>query len=337
MLSFVLRCKCSQVYICFYYPFLGYNDTFSDLCDVKHFKDIHSYYPENLLMDKSLFADFAILKLEDLATNLHLDEYIKRFGEPHLRDFFEVCIEEKDSFSSFLNVGNDSFVSGERHIAFASPVNVFSINHEKRPKDSVVKGYILAFKPSFLLSKKLGFEIINTYRFFNSYSFPQHKLSESTLRMLMDIGNSMYKEYTSKEPYSREIIGGYMEVLLNTLNRILKYEKDLVASSPCEYIAANFERKIIDDGNKIKTVADYADRLNISSSYLTECVKKVTGKSAKQVVTTHKLIVAKSLLQQKGKSIAEIAYEMEFSEPTNFTKFFKQKSGQTPNQFRSSC
>ena len=156
----------------------------------------------------------------------------------------------------------------------------------------------------------------------------------ANLNPMIELAELMKQEYQEGKSFSREVIGGYLEVMLNKLNRTLNIQKEVRASSTCETIATNFERKIIEDGYKIKGVGHYANNLNISPSYLSECTKKVTGKTAKQVLTNHKLIVARSLLEQKDKTIAEIAFEMEFSEPTNFTKFFKKSTGKTPNQFR---
>lgn len=297
--------------------------------------DIYRYYPKRLIKHLETFQDFAIFSLAELSYSSEEEEHCRVLNSPHHRDFFEICIGIEKANRSTFSVGDAVFENENQHLIFVSPLDAFSIKFDRKEKLNPEVGYVIAFKSSFLLSNKRNFEILNNYRYFNSYCFPQHRMSKSNLNPLIDLAELMIKEYEEGQAFSREIIGGYLEVMLNRLNRTLNIQKEVKSSSTCEYIATNFERKIIEDGHKIEGVSQYANHLNISPSYLSECTKKVTGKTAKQVLTNHKLIVAKSLLEQKDKTIAEIAFEMEFSEPTNFTKFFKKSTGMTPNQFRN--
>lgn len=301
---------------------------------MRTYKDIYTYYPKRLIKHRETFPDFAIFSLADLSNATHEDEHFKILNAPHHRDFFEICIGVKKANQSTFNVGNAMFENENKHMIFVSPLDAFSIKFDHNEKLNPDVGYVIAFKSEFLLSKKRNFEILNNYRYFNSYCFPQHRMSMANLNPMIELAELMKIEYQEGKAFSREVIGGYLEVMLNKLNRTLNIQKEVRTSSTCETIATNFERKIIEGGNKIKAVGYYANNLNISPSYLSECTKKVTGKTAKQVLTNHKLIVARSLLEQKDKTIAEIAFEMEFSEPTNFTKFFKKSTGKTPNQFR---
>ncbi len=98
-------------------------------------------------------------------------------------------------------------------------------------------------------------------------------------------------------------------------------------------ITANFEELILNKTSKYKTIATYGERLNITPVFLSECVNKVTGLTAKKVLSNYITFRAKALLQQTAKSVAEIAYDMGFEEPTNFIKFFKNNEGITPATF----
>jgi AraC-like DNA-binding protein len=304
---------------------------------VKIIEDIYEYYPETVLGNKDTFPDFAIIRLDKLTKGLD-DDHMERISKPHLRGFFEISIGLDEPNLSYVNVGSAQFPSIARNIVFVSPVQPFSVIFNRLKEFIPGKGYILAFKPSVLTAKKRSFEIMNTFRFFNSYAFPQHILNSANIKPIVTIADNLYNEYNSNMPCSREIIGGYMEVLLHSFNRILKLVIDLPesGSGSCDYIAANFERKVIEGGNRIYTIARYAEELNVSTNYLSECVKKSTGRSAKQILLNHKLIIAKSMLQQPDKTISDVAFEMGFTETTNFTKFFKRMTGQTPNQFRAS-
>ncbi len=83
-----------------------------------------------------------------------------------------------------------------------------------------------------------------------------------------------------------------------------------------------------------RTVEEYAHELAISAKHLSHSVKIASGKNALSFITDRMLTEAKSLLQFSDLEISEIAYQLNFSDPANFGKFFKKLSGMTPLQYR---
>lgn len=62
---------------------------------------------------------------------------------------------------------------------------------------------------------------------------------------------------------------------------------------------------------------------------------KETGVSAQEYIQTKVIEVAKKRLFDVDKSISEIAYELGFKYPQHFTRLFKQRTGLTPNEYRT--
>ena len=85
----------------------------------------------------------------------------------------------------------------------------------------------------------------------------------------------------------------------------------------------------------IPTVGYFADRLNVSPNYLSDLLRKLTGKSTIEHIHFHVVEKAKDLLVSSDKTVAEIAYELGFEYPPYFTRFFKKKTQTTPLQFRT--
>ncbi|NER15403.1 helix-turn-helix domain-containing protein [Leptobacterium flavescens] len=301
---------------------------------MKLFDDLNTYYPRLKNGPEPLCDDFIIFRLEDMLASTNMKE-LSKYAVPHRRNFFEITVGLKEPNAARITIGNEGFTSASNNLVFVSPTQVFSIDFKELEKQNLNEGFIIAFKPSFLIKKKRSFEIINRYRYFHSHTFPQYILDPQQLNPVISLLDNIYQEYTNDKIYAKEIVMGLMDVLLHSFNRVLSFNSDTYTSNSSEGIAARFEQKIVDDGTSLSSIARYASELNISPNYLSESVKKATGKNAKQVLLSHKLIIAKSLLQQHEKSIAQIADEMGYSEPTNFTKFFKQLTGITPNQFRS--
>jgi len=82
------------------------------------------------------------------------------------------------------------------------------------------------------------------------------------------------------------------------------------------------------------TIDFYASRLCLTPRYLSTIIAQVSGKSAKQWIDDALVTRIKIDLLHTDKPIAAIADDMNFPSPSFLTKFFKRKTGLTPNQFR---
>jgi AraC family transcriptional activator of pobA len=84
----------------------------------------------------------------------------------------------------------------------------------------------------------------------------------------------------------------------------------------------------------LPSVAYCANELNLSANYFGDVIKKETGKSAQEHIQSKVIDVAKQRIFDPSKSVSEIAYELGFKYPQHFTRLFKQKVGQSPNEYR---
>ena len=64
-------------------------------------------------------------------------------------------------------------------------------------------------------------------------------------------------------------------------------------------------------------------------------IKKETGKTAQEYIQEKVIDVAKEKIFDPGKSVSQVAYELGFKYPQHFTRLFKQRVGQSPNEYRS--
>lgn len=79
---------------------------------------------------------------------------------------------------------------------------------------------------------------------------------------------------------------------------------------------------------------ELAEDLHLNPSYLGSVIKQKTGKTISQWIVDRTLIEAEAQLSGGNQSVQAIAYNLGFSEPTHFSKFFKKHIGLTPTQFR---
>ena len=84
------------------------------------------------------------------------------------------------------------------------------------------------------------------------------------------------------------------------------------------------------------TQKDIADQLGISLQHLSTTVKQVTGKSVLDTIAYIVIIDAKAQLKGTDMTIQEIAYSLNFPNPSFFCKFFRRHVGMSPLEFRNS-
>lgn len=78
----------------------------------------------------------------------------------------------------------------------------------------------------------------------------------------------------------------------------------------------------------------YADLLNVSSRYLAQVTRRISGHSPKNIIDNHLIREIERRLKSTDHTIQEIAYQFGFSSQAHFTKFFKKIKGINPTQFR---
>lgn len=86
--------------------------------------------------------------------------------------------------------------------------------------------------------------------------------------------------------------------------------------------------------NGIPTVAYFADKACLSTSYFGDLIKKETGTTAQHYIQDALIERSKHLLLEGQMNINEISYQLGFQYAQHFTRLFKTKTGMTPNDYR---
>ena len=94
-------------------------------------------------------------------------------------------------------------------------------------------------------------------------------------------------------------------------------------------------RKLIEENfRKERLIKFYADRLAMTTDRLNDHVKRAAGVTAGHLIRQRVLTEAKRQLVFTNQPIHEIAYDLAFSDPSHFTRFFRKQTGTTPQTFR---
>lgn len=119
------------------------------------------------------------------------------------------------------------------------------------------------------------------------------------------------------------------------LQRNPQYRPDEVKSYRVRELFNRFMMLLERDYKISRDVNYYAEKMNISSKYLTNIVSQVTGHTPKTIIDQYVILQLKMHLKRSTQSIKEMAWEFHFADVSFFCRYFKKHTGLTPQQIRS--
>jgi len=246
----------------------------------------------------------------------------------------------------FKNYCKNRFKYGRKTIDFqdgslvcVAPNQVIEIDNEIEDREDKM-GWGLFFHPDLIRSTSL-YNNLKNYRFFNYDISEALHLSEKEKHVLFGCIQKIQIELQENiDVHSQYIIVSTIELLLNYCSRF--YGRQMITRSQTnKSIIAKIENILNSYFEEIKvkelglpTVKFLADSVNLSPSYLSDLLKKETGKNAQEHIHFYLIKEAKNYLINSEKNINEIAYTLGFEYPQYFNKLFKQKTGSTPMEYR---
>lgn len=250
-------------------------------------------------------------------------------------------------YSIFLKRDHESVVKyGQNYFDFDAGIMSFfspnQVTYTQFNENVRLEGAWLAIHPDLLSSHSLRTKI-EGYGYFSYATNEALYLSEKEERMIWNKFSEIKEEYqTSIDKFSEELIVSLVDLLLLYCNRF--YNRQFITHkninndllTKFETLLENYfkEKKVISNG--LPTVQYFSDRLNISSNYLSDLLKTLTGRTTQHFIHDKIIAIAKTQLATTTFSVSEIAYELGFEYPQSFNKLFKNKSGISPLQFRKS-
>ena len=179
-------------------------------------------------------------------------------------------------------------------------------------------------------------DILSYYRLYNYHLHkPTIQPDETGGDAFNHIVNEMYWEYLLANNFAKEEM---LRLMLKLL--LLKAERIKRTLTPKEKNAEwlskfnEFKKCLEENFTKNRSADTYAKIIGISYKHLNTVCKSITGHTAKTYIDQFIILEAKRLLAISDSSVKELTYELGFDEPTNFVKFFKKYTNQSPSQFK---
>jgi AraC-like DNA-binding protein len=276
--------------------------------------------------------------LHPLVSVVDLSKANPRQGSKMYFGFYTVFL--KDVKCGDLVYGRHTYDYQEGTLVFLAPGQVAGINSNGEVYQP--KGYALVFHPDLIHGTLLS-KHIQDYSFFGYQSNEALHLSERERKIVLDCFSKIqYELEHAIDKHSKRLIVTNIELFLNYCIRF--YDRQFITRDNVHKgILERFENLLNDyyQADKPQTiglpsVAYCANELHLSASYFGDLIKKETGKTAQDYIQEKVIDVAKEKIFDLGKSVSEIAFELGFKYPQHFTRLFKQKVGQSPNEYRGS-
>jgi len=240
-----------------------------------------------------------------------------------------------------LMYGKNTYDYEEGTLVFTSPGQVTVFEGEMPAEGESNNGWTLAFHPDLIRKSSLA-DKMNQYSFFNYEVNEALHLSEEELGTIEDLLDKIVKEYSQNlDKHSQKLIISNIELLLDYCTRFYDRQFYTRSNLNLDYVS-KFEKllkryyekeDVLEQG--IPNVKYLASQLNFSSSYLSDLLKKETGKTAQEHIHLFVIEKAKNQLLSSKNSISQIGYSLGFEYPQHFSNLFKSKTGLSPSEYRN--
>lgn len=156
-------------------------------------------------------------------------------------------------------------------------------------------------------------------------------------KFFMAIKDTVESDDYFRNDITKRLLAGYLYKLGSILYRH-RPELQAEAAKPLkreEILFKEFIRLVSEHHRKERRVDFYAEQLFLSPKHFSTVIKKVSGKTAGQWIDEYVILEAKTLLKYSAMSIQEVAYYMNFPNPSFFGKYFKQHTGMSPSEYKA--
>ncbi len=276
--------------------------------------------------------------LISLLNNTTTRAEFSRPPQAHVLNFYKISYRPK--LSPPIKYGQGHYDFDEGGLLFAAPNQVIGSNNNENAAECSL--YTLLIHPDFLWNYPLA-KKIKQYGFFSYAANEGLHLSDQEKATIISVFKMIEEELNSRiDDLSQDIIISQVELLLTYADRFYKRQfitRKAIGSSLLQQLEGILEEYFNNEKSLtagIPTVQFLAEKLNISSSYLSDMLRSLTGQNAQQHIHDKLIEKAKEKLSTTNLSVSEVAYALGFEHPQSFSKLFKTKTNFSPLEFRRS-
>jgi AraC family transcriptional activator of pobA len=245
-------------------------------------------------------------------------------------DFYTIFFfENKNTIGSAIRIVETEIDAIDGRMMFIPPYTSFVINNHEE-----IKGFVLFFCKDFYAQELNTIPLLYLFSFFNRFNTedPHHFIDFGHKSDIHAITGLIKEEY-SKSQVQPSIIRSYLNILIHKTVSIVKINNNSFADHSLiilDKLSGLIEMHYRDERN----VSFYSKQLNISEKVLSYHCRKSFNSNLKQILNERVIMEARKMLEQTTMTVSEIAFQLNFTDDSNFNKLFKSYTRITPKQYR---
>ncbi|MFZ6010772.1 MAG: helix-turn-helix domain-containing protein [Bacteroidota bacterium] len=175
----------------------------------------------------------------------------------------------------------------------------------------------------------------NGILFNGALSTPMIKLDQSEQRSFDILLEIIREEFANRDEIQLEMLRTVLKRFIIKCTRLakLQFAGALVDGHDLD-VVRNFSALVEKHFRTMHMVSDYAELMNKSPKTLSNVFNTLGQKTPLQIIHERVILEAKKLLLYTDKTAKEISFELNFSDPVQFSRLFKNATGQTPVEFK---
>ena len=180
---------------------------------------------------------------------------------------------------------------------------------------------------------KIG-EILPIFLYIQKY--PKIELTANQCFNIQQFYDFFIQRLKDQSVYRDKMISSILQALIYYISGLLINSDKREKKERKEELLSKFIQLIIKHYKENRTLDFYAEKLFISTKYMSDIIKKTSGLTAHDWIDRYTILEAKILLRSTNKTIQEISNELNFPNHSFFSKYFKHHMGMTPKAYRQS-
>ncbi|WEK38139.1 MAG: helix-turn-helix domain-containing protein [Candidatus Pseudobacter hemicellulosilyticus] len=260
-------------------------------------------------------------------TTLH--EHSLNFEYPLIIEGIAFVFCVKGTASIRLNLTEHSI--DQNSIVIVVPGNIIQVL--KQSPD--VRIEFLFFTPDFISNMRLTTQLGHIIKAVQGQAC--QKLNNEDFRELLTMHKLIIKQYQKTIVYREDVIRNLLYALIYQILQLYALYPGTQggkAASRQQDIFIRFMGLLFEFYKNERSVQFYANKLFLTPKHFSKVIRAVNGKSVSEWIDEMVIMAAKALLKNTDITVAQIADELNFANPSFFSAYFKKRTGMTPVAYR---
>jgi len=270
--------------------------------------------------------------------NQILERGVMVFEELHRLTFFEtpmaipviiICLIHQGSMKTKYDMNHIDYHSHD--LALVPPGHIMMVQETSNE----FSASIIAILPQFI--ERLNDNHSFTYEHIEYHHSTAYHLDDDQYKGVLDHFQMLRAITQLNHPRQEELLAKQIEIGAELIEIYLQQNGYIPTTefTSEQNLINQFQNAIVNHFQESREVQFYAKLLCYSPKYFGSIIKQQTGIAANELIARYVIIQAKSRLQQRHDfNIQQISYQLGFTDPAAFTRFFKANTGMSPKEYR---